>query len=53
MLMAIRMLAPNTPLETPKPATVNGLGEAWDLNRPSFRGVDLVKTRELADEIFD
>ena len=30
---------------------VNGLGEPWDPNRPSFRGVDLVKIRQLTDEV--
>lgn len=50
VLTVDRMMAPNTPLKTPKLVDVNGLGEAWDHNRPSFRGVDLVKIWQLIDE---
>jgi imidazolonepropionase-like amidohydrolase len=38
------MMTPNAPLKTPKHANVNGLGEAWDPHRPTFRGLDLTKT---------
>ncbi|KAH0835587.1 hypothetical protein J3R83DRAFT_9312 [Lanmaoa asiatica] len=37
------MMASNAPLKSPKSVNVNGFGEAWDLSRPSFRGVDLTK----------
>ena len=37
------MIATNAPPKTSKPASVNGLGEAWDPDHPIFHGVDLVK----------
>lgn len=53
VLTVDRMVAPNTPLKTPKPVDINGLGEAWDPNHPSFRGIDLVKIRLLTDEVIN
>ncbi|KAF9240849.1 dipeptidase [Melanogaster broomeanus] len=37
------MRAPNAPPQAPKHANANGLGEAWDPHRPTFRGLDLTK----------
>jgi hypothetical protein len=51
VLTVDRMMAPNAPLKTPKPVNVNGFGEAWDPDHPSFRGVNLVKTPQLTDEV--
>ncbi|KIJ67183.1 hypothetical protein HYDPIDRAFT_173839 [Hydnomerulius pinastri MD-312] len=39
-------MAQDAPLKTPKLVKVNGLGEAWDPRRPTFRGVDLVTSSD-------
>ncbi|KAG9312514.1 hypothetical protein JVU11DRAFT_6908 [Chiua virens] len=37
------MMAPHSPLRTLRPDNANGLGEPWDPQNPSFRGIDLTK----------
>lgn len=47
------MMAPDAPLKARKLLNINGLGEAWDPDAPSFRGVDLVNTRQPTDQIIN